>query len=175
MQGHRLALAVGCAVGFAAALLPASALAATSPYADSAAGIEIYATSTLGVFTGAARGDLPGGWAAAVEHTPLSGSPEESAAIDGGSFDLVTSLNRVPAVVTGAFTGGTVQQTGGSGSCGNQVFAVDGTLGDVGRLGGPGTGTGTFTATLTHYRVSIFGSCITYGASITGGVLTLSF
>ena len=32
----------------------------------------------------------------------------------------------------------------------------------------------TFAATLTHYRTSIFGSCVTYGASVRGA-LSLTF
>jgi len=37
-----------------------------------------------------------------------------------------------------------------------------------------GAGSGAFTATLTHYRHSILGHCITYAASVSG-TLSLSF
>jgi hypothetical protein len=57
--------------------------------------------------------------------------------------------------------------------CTNQTFAINGTLGDVGPWF-TGTGTGTFTGTLTHYRLSVFGRCFTYSASVAGSV-TLDF
>jgi hypothetical protein len=51
----------------------------------------------------------------------------------------------------------------------NQTFAGNGILGSVGRWYS-GHGSGTFTATLTHYRTSILGSCVTYGASVKGSI-----
>ena len=58
-------------------------------------------------------------------------------------------------------------------NCTNQTFAVNGILGSVGPWYS-GHGTGTFTTTLTHYRTSILGSCVTYGASVKG-TLSLTF
>ena len=52
-------------------------------------------------------------------------------------------------------------------SCTNQTFSVDGILANVGRWFG-GKGNGTFSATLAHYCGRVLGSCITYGASVTG-------
>jgi hypothetical protein len=46
---------------------------------------------------------------------------------------------------------------------------VNGLLGDVG-FRTAGSGTGTFAATLTHYRTKVFGSCVTYSASISGSL-----
>jgi hypothetical protein len=78
----------------------------------------------------------------------------------------------VPALVSGAFVGGTVQVTNVGANCSNQTFAVNGILGHVGWWSS-GSGSGVFRATLTHYRHSILGRCITYGASVRG-TLSLS-
>ena len=52
-------------------------------------------------------------------------------------------------------------------NCTNQTFAVHGILGNVGWWAS-GSGSGTFRTTLTHYRRSVFGRCVTYGASVRG-------
>ena len=51
----------------------------------------------------------------------------------------------------------------------SQRYAVNGVLGDVGSAS-VRRGTGTFAATLTHYRTTIFGHCVTYAASISGSL-----
>jgi hypothetical protein len=153
-----------------ASVVAASATAATSAatYSDVLNGVEIAATSTQGTFVGTASGALPGQWAATVNHTPLS----PNATITGGSFTVATTLNGLPTLVTGSFSGGTVTFAAGSG-CTNQQFTIDGTLDHVGTWYS-GAGSGSFLGTLTHYRTSIFGRCITYSASVTGSVtLTL--
>jgi hypothetical protein len=152
--------------------MPAGALA-TQAYNDTISGYEYYATSIDGKFAGSASGALPGEWNADVRHTPLCVSCTPTATINGGSFFLVAILNSIPTLVTGKFTGGTVQVTDVGANCTNQTFAVDGILGNVGPWY-TGGGSGTFSATLTHYRYRIFGSCITYGASVTG-TLSLGF
>jgi hypothetical protein len=81
-------------------------------------------------------------------------------------------INGDSANVVGDFSGGTVTLEKGAHGCSNQRYAVVGSLEHVG-VGG-GAGTGTFDATLVHYRFRFFGSCITYGATITGTV-TLDF
>jgi hypothetical protein len=145
---------------------PASTLAAQS-FSDTITGHEYFATSTDGKFAGSASGDLPGAWNVDVQHTPLCVSCTTTATITGGSFSLATTLNSIPMLVTGAFTGGTVQVTNVGAGCTNQTFAVNGFLGSVGPWYG-GIGSGTFSATLTHFRLPIFGRCITYAASVTG-------
>jgi hypothetical protein len=159
MGKRKVLLASILALALAAA--PQAALAAS--YADSVAGVEIYATSTLGIFAGSASGDLPGAWYVTVLHTPLSGSPE-TATIVGGSFKLRTSDGAT--TVLGAFTGGSVTQTGGFSECANQTYSVMGNL----AISAPAPGTGTFSAVLTHYRTVIFGRCVTYAASVVGQV-----
>jgi hypothetical protein len=170
MSHRKLLLASPIAAAVAALVVPITALAAA--YSDNVAGVEVYATSTEGVFTGTAGGSLPGVWSAVVLHTPLGGTPQQ-ATITGGSFELGTSSNGF-ALVTGAFTGGKVLQTGGSTGCSNQTYTVNGTLSNVGAYGHTHTGAGVFLAILTHYRHSVFGTCVTYGASINGTV-NLSF
>ena len=145
---------------------PATAAAAQS-YSDTISGYEYAFTSTDGKFAGTASGALPGSWKTDVQHTALCLSCTPTARITGGSFSLATVHNGLPALVSGAFVGGTVQVTNVGASCSNQTFAVNGILGHVGWWSS-GTGSGVFRATLTHYRHSILGRCITYGASVRG-------
>src|SRR5207302_5144489 len=126
---------------------------------------EYYATSTEGRFAGTATGALPGSWYIDVFHTPLS----PNGTITGGAFSLGTVMNGQPTTITGSFAKGIVTQTSGSG-CGNQTYALSGDLVSVGPYGSSHSGTGTFNGLLTHYRYSFYGSCITYGASVTGTV-----
>ena len=155
------------ALAILALAAPAVALASQT-YSDTSSGSEYYFTSTDGRFTGTASGSLPGAWNANVEHTKLCLSCTPTATITGGSFQLATSLHGSPALVTGSFTGGTVQVINEGANCTNQTFAVRGLLGSVGPYGG--TGTGTFNETLTHHRTSIFGNCVTYAATVTGTI-----
>jgi hypothetical protein len=154
------------AAAAALTLAPAAAIAATpSAYSDPISGFEYAAAATQGSFVGAALGAVPGAWSATVDHTPLGAS----ATITGGEFSLVTYQDGALTTLTGDFTAGTVQQLSGFTGCVNQRYAVNGLLGNVG-FGTGGSGTGTFAATLTHYRTKIFGSCLTYSASISGSL-----
>jgi hypothetical protein len=141
-----------------------TATAATT-YTSAISGYEVAATSTQGTFAGSANGDLGGYWTATIHHTALS----PNAVIDGGSFSLGTVLAGAPTLVTGTFTGGTITYLGSTGTCGNQSFAVDAFLGSV-TAGAASGGSGTFTGTLTHYRTSIWGRCVTYAASVRGSI-----
>ncbi len=157
------------AVAFGAMLASGPVAAATEAYTDPIAGYEVWATSTQGTFVGSASGGLPGYWKAVVDHTPLA----PNATIGGGEFYLATSYQGAPAVVTGDFTSGTITLMGATSTCGNQVYAVDAFLGEVG-VGADGIGTGRFSGTLTHYRTLLFGRCVTYAARVAGS-LTLAF
>jgi len=159
------------AAALALLVAPATAAAAQT-YSDTISGYEYAFTSTDGRFAGTASGALPGSWNADVQHTALCLSCTPTATITGGSFSLVTTRNGFPALVSGDFVGGTVQVTNVGSNCSNQTFAVDGILVNVGWWS-PGSGTGTFRATLTHFRHSILGRCVTYGASVRG-TLTLT-
>jgi hypothetical protein len=170
MYLRRMLLVV--ALGAIALCASASALAAHT-YGDTIGGYEYYFTSTDGKFAGSAAGALPGPWKADVQHTPLCSSCTPTATITGGSFSLATTLNGSYALVTGKFTGGSVQVMNVGANCSNQTFDVEGILGNVGRWYG-GSGTGTFSAILTHYRHRLFGSCVTYAASVTG-TISLAF
>lgn len=149
------------------ALLLTPATAAAQAYSDTIGGYEYAFTSTDGKFAGSASGVLPGYWNADVQHTPLCLSCTTTATITGGSFSLATTHDGFPALVSGVFVGGTVQVTNVGAHCSNQTFAVNGILGHVGWWSS-GSGSGAFVATLTHYRHSFFGSCVTYGASVRG-------
>jgi hypothetical protein len=160
------------AVVVAALAIPTGASAAQT-YSDTISGHEYYYTSTDGKFAGTASGALPGDWDADVQHTKLCLSCTPTATITGGSVSVATTLGAIPTLVTGKFTGGSVQVISKGVNCNNQTFAVNGILGSVGPWYS-GHGTGTFTAVLTHYRTSILGSCVTYGASVKG-TLSLTF
>jgi hypothetical protein len=155
------------------ALCAAATAKAGQTYFDTIRGYEYYFTSTEGRFAGTATGALPGSWNARVHHTPLCYSCVPTATIDGGSFSLATVFNGQPALVTGNFTGGTVQVMNRGANCTNQTFDVEGRLGNVGLWYG-GSGHGMFSATLTHYRHRVFGVCVIYAASVSGS-LTLTF
>ena len=159
------------AVAILALAVPAAALASQT-YSDTSSGAEYYFTSTDGRFTGTASGSLPGAWNADVQHTKLCLSCTPTATITGGRFQLATSLHGLPSLITGSFTGGTVQVINKGANCTNQTFAVHGILAGVGRSGG--SGTGTFDETLTHHRTSILGTCVIYAATVKG-TITLTF
>jgi hypothetical protein len=161
-------LAVAVAVAVLALVAPTGALAAQA-YSDSINGHEYYYTSTDGRFAGNATGALAGGWKANVRHTKLCLSCTTTATMTAGRVSLATTLHDIPTLVTGQFTGGTVQVINKGAHCTKQTFAVHGILGNVGPSRS-GYGGGIFTATLTHYRTSILGRCVTYGASVKGSL-----
>jgi hypothetical protein len=142
-------------------------------YTDSVSGVEVFSTSTVGVFVGQASGSLPGYWYAEVDHTVLAGDPQ-TATITGGSFDLATTIDQQSTLITGQFDSGSVVQTGGFTGCTDQTYAVTGHLAGVGPYGGSQIGTGAFSAVLTHFRRASHGTCTTYAATIAGSV-DLSF
>jgi hypothetical protein len=159
MARHLAALLLGSILAAHVAV----AAAATSVVYD-VRGAEVYATSTRGVFTGVAwAADDYAGWYAIVDHTAFDAA--RTATITGGTF----ALSGYQREVSGTFNpGGTVLLRSADSGCGREVFDVDGTL----TLAGGGTG--VFDATLVHYRRSVFGRCITYGATVSGTVaLTL--
>lgn len=89
-------------------------------------------------------------------------------------MSLATVLNGASTRVDGHITGGQVVRTNpGTTGCTSQSYAVRLALGSVGP-NGTGGGTGSFGGTLTHYRHSVFGTCVTYSATINGS-LTLTF
>ena len=150
-----------------ALLVAAPTAVAAQSYSDTVSGYEYAFTSTDGKFAGNASGSLPGAWNADVQHTKLCPSCTPTATITGGSFELATTHNGAPALVSGDFVGGTVQVTNRGAGCTNQTFRVNGILGNVGWWTA-GSGSGTFNVTLTHYRHSIFGRCVSYAASVRG-------
>jgi hypothetical protein len=154
------------------ALSAPASVGAAQTYNDTISGHEYYATSTDGKFAGAASGALPGYWNTDVRHTALCLSCTPTATITGGSFELATSISGL-RLVTGRFTGGAIQVTNVGADCTNQTFTVNGVLGNVGPWYS-GSGSGTFSATLTHYRHRVLGTCVIYAASV-AGTLSLTF
>ena len=160
----RLTLAI--ASGLVAALvLSQSALAAVSA-TYKFAGVEVWATHTVGTFVGAAVGSAGDGatWRAAIEHTVQT---QPSGSITGGYAELVTTdLTRI----RGDFSKGTLTLISiGSGACGNLTHKVWGKLVRVTRSDRAGAiGTGRLVGKLVHYRIMVFGNCIAYSASAKG-------
>jgi hypothetical protein len=150
----RIGVAVLVAVAALLVLAPAAA-AAPSTVTARIGGVEYAATDTEGRFGGAAGGPLPGAWLATVVHDPLA---DDAVAITGGSF----TLHGTQRDLGGTFVRGTVTPLDGASTCGNERFAVSGTLalGDGGR--------GSFRVVLTHLRVPIRAGCRTYGAVVDG-------
>ena len=158
--GHlrRAIAACGLAAALVFTLVPAAAASPSVTYTIS--GVEYAATSTESRFAGVAVAtDDFGSWLAVVNHTRLIGG---SATITGGAFSYDGQVRDL----SGAFTDGTLNQTGGFIGCVKETFAVNGEL----ALTIPAGGTGLFTATLTHYRSLIFGRCVTYAATVKGTV-----
>ena len=164
----RMLLSAVC--GTAVALATPGVATAATTYTDSVYGFEYSATSTQGKFTGTAYGALPGAWAATVNHEVLN----PSGAVTGGDMSLATALTGTPTLVDGDVTGGAVTRNNlGSTGCVNQYYGVYLTLGNV-TANGAGNWWGSFGGTLTHHRRSVFGTCVTYSATI-NGTLTVSF
>jgi hypothetical protein len=157
------------AIGLLLAMATASPALATVSNTYSIVGAEYYATATEGRFAGTGSGSAGDfvTWNARITHTPLTTTAE----ITGGSATLLTSdLTQV----TGRFSGGDVRLTAADPGCGREWYAVTGMLKQVRRSDASGNGSGTFVATLTHYRQSILGQCITYSATV-AGTITLQF
>lgn len=162
----RLRLAVSVLGATVMALAVPSAAAAATRYPGAASGVEIFATPTQGTFVGTVGGALPGTWGATVDHTVL----HPGGAVTGGSFYLATTVNGVPALVTGAVTGGGVDRLNPSSvGCVTQYYRVELVITRLG-ANGLGTGTGRYEGTLTHHRGHVYGYCMTYGATISGSL-----
>jgi hypothetical protein len=155
------------ATAAALAALPAQAEAAPNSTTFQVQGVEVAFTSTRGTFVGRGPGNAGdrSAWRAVVDHTPLGSLP---AAITGGQFTMTTlSPTFTPDFVVGTFTGGTISVVNPGLGCTNQTFDVSGDLGGVTTSTTSG-GTGSFDVLLTHYRVRLFGNCVTYAATVTG-------
>jgi len=145
----------------------ASTTTVTTTTTYSISGLEVWPTPYAATFVGTAQSDTGtwGGWRARIDH---SGVISPTGWIGGGYAELFSGDL---TTVRGTFSGGTITLIGGSETeCVTMTHAVSGTLVDVVRPGVIGAGTGTLTATLTHYRLWVFGRCITYSASASGSI-----
>jgi hypothetical protein len=156
----------------AAATLTFASVGSAAPPSTSFAivGSEYAFTSTVGSFAGTGVGNAGDGalWNATVQHDPLGSTPTN---ITGGSVELATAnasghLDSVRGMLA---SGGTITTLNSGPNCTNQQYLVNGALENVVTSSTSG-GSGTFTATLTHYRFSLFGHCVIYRASVRGGV-----
>lgn len=161
----------GIALAAAAALaVPMSAAAAPVSTSFGVRGFEYAFTQTVGFFAGTATGNAGdrGTWNTSVEHEPLGSSPPIN--VTGGSFWMAT---RSPAGtfdwVTGTFVRGEITTIDPGDNCTNQRYGVTGALENVTTSTTSGD-SGAFSVTLTHFRASLFGRCVTYSASVVGTV-----
>lgn len=154
----------------AALTLPAAASARPASTTFAVTGNEYAFTQTVGSFAGRATGNAgdTGLWNARVEHDPLGSQPTY---INGGTFEMTTVRGLSTDSVTGDFVhhGGQITVLDRGAGCTNQRYRVEGQLENVATSTTSG-GTGMFAATLTHYRVRLFGHCIIYNARVVGGV-----
>ena len=162
---HRiLAIATLAATVAAAVAVPGAGAATSTRYAVT--GIETsIPTNNTSTFAGSALGSSKDAalWKASVVHQGLANCPfgsGKSCAITGGKFSLA---NATGGTLAGSFVTGRVTPVSQGTPCGNQLFGVTGTV-------ATNHGPATFAATLTHYRRSLFGRCITYFAKIKGSV-----
>lgn len=158
------ALCAALALGLAVAVPSAGARTSVSP-SYTVTGIETsIPTNNTSTFAGAASGSAGdvAVWKASVVHQALSNCPfgsNTSCQITGGTFALKSSDG---STLTGTFgPGSTVTPVSQQAGCGTQTFAVSGSL-------ATSSGPATFSATLTHYRLSLFGTCIPFFATIRG-------
>jgi hypothetical protein len=152
----------------AAALLVTGVAVAAISSTYTVSGIEVAATSTEGTFVGSGTGSDGDSllWRAVVVHEPLSTTTPASIT-PGGSLAALSYGDGL-RTLTGTFTGGTVTYDTALSSpapCGNQVYDVEGSLN---LASGASIGTGAFEVYLTHYRIRLFGRCITVGATVSG-------
>jgi hypothetical protein len=144
-------------------------------------GIEFYATSTEGRFSGTATGQgtdgVSGAWSIVVYHSVLDPCVSPSwtvpcAHVTGGSFTLAATS---PGLITGAFdpqgahVDGIVMGDAGY-NCTTQLFRITDGLSNVGPVGSQHSGTGSFVGYLWHHRHWVFGRCVTYAATVQGTV-----
>lgn len=156
---RKMAVALSLIVGLVS--MPAVALATTN-VTYGVSGVEYAATETVGSFAGVAwASDDAGTWQTTVVHGPLPTGVGLSAAITGGSF----AVNGAVRDLAGGIDGGSIKLLTTS-TCGRQTYSVVGHL----VLTSGGSGDADFATVLTHYRIFLFGRCITYAATVRGGV-----
>jgi hypothetical protein len=170
-MARSLRLVLTALVAGAALVFPVAASAAPVSTSFNVTGFEYAFTQTVGSFAGSATGNAGdrGAWNTSVEHDPLGSVPTY---VNGGTFQMATrgTTGRLD-FVTGTFVnhGGTITTIDPGAGCTNQRFLVTGTLADVATSTTSG-GTGAFSVVLTHFRIPLFGRCLTYSASVAGTV-----
>jgi hypothetical protein len=167
---HLVRSSVTLLLAIGALALPAGVSAAPASTTFTISGNEYAFTSTVGSFAGTGSGNAGDRafWNTSVQHDPLGSDPTY---VNGGSFQMATwSPTGHVDSVTGTFVyhSGTITPVPTQG-CTNQQFLVTGDLKDVATTTTSG-GSGTFSATLTHYRIPLFGRCVIYNARVTGMV-----
>jgi hypothetical protein len=170
MQLRTPVLASLVALAAAALLTPATASAAPASTSFTIVGYEYAFTSTVGSFAGTGGGNAgeTAAWNATVKHDPLGSTPTY---VNGGSFAMTTASSSHLDYVRGTFAyhGGTITTLDPGTGCKNQKYLVTGKLEDV-ATSTTSSGSGSFSVTLTHYRYSLFGTCIIYKARVAGTV-----
>jgi hypothetical protein len=150
---------LAASLGLTLVCVPTIALATTNTYSIS--GVEYAATTYVGSFAGVAvAADDYGTWKATILHDELPTVPG-TAGITGGSFALDGKVRDLAGTVN---SGGVITLLTTS-DCGKQTYSVVGSLTLAANAGWAG-----FNAVLTHYRIWLWGHCITYAATVKGYV-----
>jgi hypothetical protein len=158
-------------LALAALAAPSAAPASPGSTSFKITGYEYAFTSTVGSFAGRGGGNAGdmGFWNAVVQHDRLG---SKSSFVNGGSFVItVKKATGGLDAVAGTFThhGGTITTLRPGANCTNQQYRVTAKLQDVLTTTSSG-GSGTLLATLTHYRVRLFGHCVAIKARVAGSV-----
>ena len=129
-------------------------------------GYEVFYSPTRAMFAGTSGDGLGGvsAWYSSIDHS-LVISP--SGAITGGW----AVLHRPDGVrIGGWFSGGDVVLVDDGPGCTTEAHSVEGALVSVTRSDTGAVGSGVFRATLLHHRAWLFGTCISYSASVSGSI-----
>jgi hypothetical protein len=152
---------LAASLGLTLVSVPAIALA-TTPVTYAISGVEYAATTYVGSFAGVAVApDDYGTWQATIVHGVLPTTVGGTTGVSGGSFALDGKVRDLAGSVN---SGGLITLLTTS-TCGKQTYSVVGSL----TLSG-GAGSAGVSAVLTHYRIWLWGHCITYAATVRGYV-----
>jgi hypothetical protein len=159
-------LIIPLVAALAVLVAPVTASAAQA-YSDTISGYEYAFTSTDGRFAGTASGPSPVPGTQTCKHTRLCLSCTRPRWSPAAGFSLATAHNGFPALVLGAFVGGTVQVTTSAPTARIRRSPSRESLA-TSAGGRAAAAAARLRRHLPTTAIRYFGSCVTYGASIRG-------